>query len=226
MDEAEWLKCNVCWELLTFLRGRTSKRKLRLIAVACCRQVLNRITDQRCRKAVEVAELFADDLASEGELSTAEDNAVAAAADVENAGTGMSSDFGFLPYGEGIDTRAYAGCVAAAHAAATDDPHISCDYAVDIQEEAPAISQMILLRDIFANPFRPVSIQPAWLTPTVVSLASVAYEERNLPSGELDNSRLAVLADALEDAGCANADILGHLRSAGPHVRGYLISVG
>jgi hypothetical protein len=32
--------------------------------------------------------------------------------------------------------------------------------------------------------------------------------------------RLAVLADALEEAGCADADILSHLRGPGPHVRG------
>jgi hypothetical protein len=31
---------------------------------------------------------------------------------------------------------------------------------------------------------------------------------------------LAVLADALEEAGCADAGLLGHLRSRGPHVRG------
>jgi hypothetical protein len=41
-----------------------------------------------------------------------------------------------------------------------------------------------------------------------------------MPSGHLDPARLAVLADALEDAGCADADLLGHLRGPGPHIRG------
>jgi hypothetical protein len=41
-----------------------------------------------------------------------------------------------------------------------------------------------------------------------------------MPSGELDKGRLPILADALEDAGCTNADILDHLRGPGPHVRG------
>lgn len=41
-----------------------------------------------------------------------------------------------------------------------------------------------------------------WLTPTVVSLAQAAYEERSLPSGELEPVRLAVLSDVLEEAGC------------------------
>jgi hypothetical protein len=35
-----------------------------------------------------------------------------------------------------------------------------------------------------------------------------------------DPQRLAVLADALEEAGCNDAEILTHLRSPGPHVRG------
>jgi hypothetical protein len=48
----------------------------------------------------------------------------------------------------------------------------------------------------------------------------VAYEERQLPEGTLDSARLAVLADTLEDAGCTHAELLGHLRGPGPHVRG------
>ena len=48
----------------------------------------------------------------------------------------------------------------------------------------------------------------------------LAYDERLMPSGELDLGRLAVLSDALEEAGCTSAEILTHLRSPGPHVRG------
>jgi hypothetical protein len=47
-----------------------------------------------------------------------------------------------------------------------------------------------------------------------------AYEGRVSPAGGLDADRLAVLADALEDAGCADPDLLAHLRGPGPHVRG------
>jgi hypothetical protein len=55
---------------------------------------------------------------------------------------------------------------------------------------------------------------------TVIQVAEAAYDERQLPEGTLDPARLAVLADALEDAGCNDAELLGHLRSPGPHVRG------
>jgi hypothetical protein len=54
----------------------------------------------------------------------------------------------------------------------------------------------------------------------VPKLARAAYNDRHLPAGTLDATRLAVLADALEEAGCDSADILGHLRGSGPHVRG------
>jgi hypothetical protein len=83
--------------------------------------------------------------------------------------------------------------------------------------------QASFLRDIFGSPFRPAIISPsvlAWNDGLVLRLAQTAYDERQLPAGTLDNSRLAILADALEEAGCTDADILGHLRSPGPHVRG------
>jgi hypothetical protein len=77
-----------------------------------------------------------------------------------------------------------------------------------------------LLRDIIGNPFRPVGLDPAWQTSSVLALANAAYDDRTLPAGTLEPARLAVLADALEEAGCQDADILNHLRQPGEHVRG------
>jgi hypothetical protein len=77
-----------------------------------------------------------------------------------------------------------------------------------------------LIREFFGNPFRPSTLDRSRLMPLVVSLAEAAYEERHLPSGQLDAARLAVLSDALEESGCADIDLLAHLRSPGPHVRG------
>jgi hypothetical protein len=74
-------------------------------------------------------------------------------------------------------------------------------------------AQCNLLRDIFGNPFRPVAVDPSWKTANVIGIAQAIYDERRF--GELP-----ILADALEDAGCANADVLGHCRQPGEHVRG------
>jgi hypothetical protein len=95
-----------------------------------------------------------------------------------------------------------------------------CDYAWDAAIAGGGAAQANLLRDIIGNPFHPVSINPASLTPTVSNFAAAAYEERELPKGHLDAALLGVLADALEDAGCDNAELLGHLRGPGRHVRG------
>jgi hypothetical protein len=80
--------------------------------------------------------------------------------------------------------------------------------------------QATLLRDIFVNPFRPPAFNPSCLTPQIIALAQAAYDERVLPQGNLDDALLRVLGDALEEAGCDQADILEHLHGPGPHVRG------
>jgi hypothetical protein len=76
-----------------------------------------------------------------------------------------------------------------------------------------------LLRDIFGTPQRPVPRLVGWRNQDVLTLAQAAIE-RPLPTGRLDTARLAILADALEEAGCNRADVLEHLRHPGDHVRG------
>jgi hypothetical protein len=80
-----------------------------------------------------------------------------------------------------------------------------------------------LLRDLLGNPFCPLPPLDvallAWEGSAVVQLAQAAYEHRLLPEGMLDPARLAVLADAHEEAG-APEEVLAHLRAPGPHVHG------
>jgi hypothetical protein len=83
--------------------------------------------------------------------------------------------------------------------------------------EARLAASACLLRDLIGNPFRPVpTIDPAWLAwngGAVRKMAQAIYDGRRFAD-------LPVLADALEDAGCADAAILGHCRGPGVHVRG------
>jgi hypothetical protein len=81
------------------------------------------------------------------------------------------------------------------------------------EDAADAAYQAELLRHIIGNPFRPLSVDPSWLTDTVSGLARAIYEERAF-------ERMPILADALEEAGCTNAEVLGHCRGPGLHVRG------
>ena len=73
--------------------------------------------------------------------------------------------------------------------------------------------QPVLLRDIFGNPFRPVTFSNDWRTDTTIALALQMYCARNF-------SAMPILADALQDAGCDSAEVLDHCRGPGPHVRG------
>jgi hypothetical protein len=73
-----------------------------------------------------------------------------------------------------------------------------------------------LVRDILGNPFRPVSLDPTWLTwrgGLVVSMTQRMYNSR-------DFTDMPILADPLEEAGCQDQDILAHCRSGGEHVKG------
>jgi len=70
-----------------------------------------------------------------------------------------------------------------------------------------------LIFDIIGNPFRPVTLDPTWRTSTVTNLAQAIYND-------LAFDRMPILADALEDAGCTNVDVLNHCRQPGVHVRG------
>jgi hypothetical protein len=223
MTEAEWLACTDPQIMLGLLRGQASDRKLRLFAVACCRRIWSLLTDERSQRAVAVVEQFAEELTTEMEFEEARWQAVDAYVAPPNP----------TPYDRALESAAEAACCAGwddftpteqeAQGAATTAAHC-CQRAVthlggDVDQEKSA--QADLLRCILGpNPLGPAPIDPVWLTPIVTSLATAAYQERALHSGELDPARLAVLADALEEAGCSSAPLLGHLRAAGVHVRG------
>jgi hypothetical protein len=74
-------------------------------------------------------------------------------------------------------------------------------------------SGVSIVRDTFGNPFRPVIMESGWLTTNAINLARTIYDGRAF-------DHLPILADALEEAGCTDADILTHCRQPGEHVRG------
>jgi hypothetical protein len=216
MDEAEWLACVGPEPLLLFLaEAGASDRKRRLFGCACVRGVWGELADERLRQATEVAERFADGLATARQLESARKKAARL-----HKGVGdIIADHGAMAVTALCERTAGwfvpAESMGAVAAEARFDERTSWGAAHEEEKRAQAVA----LRDVFGNPFRPVTVPGAWLTPAVVALAEAAYEERLLPSGELDTQRLAILADALEEAGAAGA-LLEHLRSSGPHVRG------
>ena len=197
------------------LRDRLSARKLRLFGCACCRRAWGWLTSENARTAVEVAERYADQEASEDELFHAYETAMTIAphtdpgwpdADPGRDETGRLKGASEYP---GFEAHQAVLNVSGRNFAYTADLAVNAGESKQVEQAA----QCHMLRCIVGNPFRPVAVDPAWLTSTVLALARPMYESR-------DFSPMPILADALQDAGCDNDDILAHCRSAGPHVRG------
>lgn len=217
MTEQEWLTCEDPQRMIYYLCGgseglegnvelwRASGRKLRLIACGCVRQVWHLLTDERSRRSVEVAERVAD-----GE-ATGKDRGV---------------EFNFTyNIRDHIQRVLVQACLRSNIASSLHDTLTA--YA-DINNVRP--NQVDAICDIISNPFRPVTVDPQWLTPTVVSLVQAAYDEREtvleqcphcrkpgrycgechgttkrqVCTGRLDPVTLLAVADALEEAGCSD----------------------
>jgi hypothetical protein len=224
MIESEWRACMTPEAKLKYMRRNASARKLRLFAVASCRRIWHLLADDTLRKALEAIEGYADgiistrtidtwrrkvfktfDVNSEPRRWTAWHSAVRGVAyslfptDLDNtvAGAGWAAD--------ALATEKCPGSKQRGSAPFRKVFHSALEH---------------LLGEIFGNPISPSPIEPFCRTPTVKALAKEVYEKRSLPEGVFDPIIVAVLADALEDAGCTDADILNHLRGPGPHARG------
>jgi hypothetical protein len=228
MDEEQWLSCTDPTPMLEFLRdsGKLSERKARLFAVACCHLLdPGLLASEPARIAVEVAERYLDGLASKEELEAA--SRVVAEASyapwlriMEEVRPATQSEVreGWLARMARWASETRTGAAMRAVEVAIEQGWPARAGVPRWQEGLPPV-----VRDLFGNPFRPVTVDPAWLTwndGTVRCLAEAAYQERLLPQGTLEPDRLAVLADALEEAGCGDGELLGHLRGPGPHYAG------
>ena len=238
MTESEWLACVDPQPMLEFLRAQASDRKVRLFAVACCRRVWAALEHEEFREAVRKAEAFADGLVDRSELLQAyekartifptlsgRDNGPAAALTASGFPGPRKSILQRIvdalddPWWEDEfdkGDRLAPALVTARHAARA---------AADLQgqksvPDAPARieeqrQQTELVRCLFGNPFRP---RPVYAAPAseVRSIAEAIHAERAF-------DRMPLLADALEAAGGASADLVEHCRSGGEHARGCLV---
>lgn len=202
MTEAEWLDATDSMRMLRSIRSRVSRRQELLFSAASCRSLWRWLSDE-CFRQIDVLEACADD-PTRPDVGGEE---FEAAFSVPPAGTPM--------YVQG----AFSAVLLAG----------SGYWRVEPQEETeqetladPAwISELRhqadLVRDII--PFRPIHLDPRLLTAPVLALAQSAYDERQMPQGTLDNQKLLVLADAVEEAG-GRGDVVAHLRNGEAHVRG------
>ncbi len=191
MTASDWLSSTDPQAMLRHLGPDASPRKLRLFAVACCREIWHLLTDERSRAAVEVAERFVDGRVTQRSM--------------EEAGT--------LAWRAKLDqVKINEVAFDAAWIATWIMPSLETYSAIWWSLGRPNTNrQAALARCIF--PFAPIAIDPRWLTSNVVDLARCIYDERRF---EL----MPILGDALMDAGCDEEKMIGHCRGDGPHTRG------
>jgi hypothetical protein len=223
---ARWLEYLVLRQLVGRRREpawRASERKLRLFGCGCCRRHWP-MMDSQLRQAVEEVERYADGFDTGEAIATLERT-------IRHGMAGSEAE---------PDASAVwrVDALLAWHAIAPERTIWAEDVlltglswlARGIPGEgraawrAEAHRHCSVLRCVFGNPFRVSSPLPpgvlAWNDGTARRIAEGIYEERQMPEGTLDSFRLAILADALLDAGCDDEELLAHCRSAGPHVRG------
>jgi hypothetical protein len=197
-DAAAWMIRRI-WQDTPY----PSVRKSQLFAYACARQVWPFMPDENCRRAVDIAEKFIEGLATR---QAAESAAIAA---MESYRTW---DQNTPQFWAGVAAAIAAYPRADRYSDWKSDNALRCVRAC-LGHGGLLTSPVQIVRDIFGNPFHSVSVQPSLRTPDVVTLAGHIYHDRAF-------SVMPQLADALLDAGCEDDDLLSHVRSNGPHVRG------
>jgi hypothetical protein len=199
MKEQAWLKEVDAHELFQLAADRVSNRKLRLFTCACARHVVHFIRLAEAAEIVDAAEGHAADTGDENWQRAYEGL-------LHNRLLPTDADFYLARILEStLDIRSYSAALTA------------LDYLILFESEVYGhpddAFQLALVRDIFGNPFRPIDFT-AWRTDTALTLAGQMYESR-------DFGAMPILADALQDAGCNNDDVLNHCRDANQtHYRG------
>jgi hypothetical protein len=213
MTEAEWLCCTDPAQMLLHLDGKTSERKLRLFACCCYWRFHEHFVDDPDGDglfAIELAEAYADGLVSSADLAEVRQEIVPGLWDQCSSAV-VRHDIADCA------TAVPLGDVAPAAEAFVFwvESNVSSDEVeAEVYREHAAMCKA--LRDLVGNPFRPVALDPGWLSwqdSTVVKVAQSIYEEHAF-------DRLPILADALEEAGCNEQRILAHCREEVDHVRG------
>ena len=194
---------------------RLTKRKARLAASAACARAMVHLADAGLADSVALSEAFADGEGSGEQLLAWRDRAAQIAdALLESQPDNTTT----VHYHAAIAAKAATSLKILSTAQdAIEGAACALQAAMPVRTTAGNLEVTgaftRLLRDIFGNPFRPVSFDSHWRTSDVVGLARAIYEDRAF-------DRLPILADALMDAGCADEQVLAHCRGDGPHVRG------
>jgi hypothetical protein len=249
MSDANWRdSCREAGDLLDLLNQLdASRRKFRLLCAAWCRRVEDLLPNQEFRDRILLVERFAEGRLTDDEREQAWEASdrslqelpgwadfinhgapnpsyhAALAVDFalwsdarQNHGNAEGAGYVLIDVVEALSGMAFGmNVVEALEGMALGGAAPTTDRWNEFQAaERAKLAEVI--REVFGNPFRPVLLEPAWVRwkqGTVRKLAQMIYEARVF-------HHLPVLADALEEAGCTQGDILAHCRRPGDHVLG------
>ncbi|HEY1189156.1 MAG TPA: hypothetical protein VGE74_15990, partial [Gemmata sp.] len=176
MTEAEWLSCEVPEPMLEAIGAiramhehQPTCRRMELFSCFCCRSIWELLSDQRCRELVDVIECELDGPEDTRDRWNAEDAAEKAADEMGSFAS--TAIWGLAHVGReatpsqvGLIADAVAEAKALAQASERDPNSPVWRAALNVEKR----SQATLLRDIFGNPFRPVTLYPEWRTDTAL----------------------------------------------------------
>lgn len=248
MTDIEWESSTEPLAMLARTGGPHGHRKKRLFAVACCRRLWH-APSTAYLELLSTAERLADGQVGEGFVSEVLRNADRAWGRVDGSPAVAGARMTLSRTGHEAAVLTVHHCIRSEMArilsaiegeAASHDPVVRQAKAVwdgeigherneqlgwnEVRNVAKAAAEAVArpailagfaatLREVTGPSLSPKQLDARWLTPTVLALAEAIYEDRAF-------DRMPVLADALEEAGCDNADILAHCRVDGVHVRG------
>src|SRR5262245_38159676 len=166
MNESEWLTCFDPSPMFFCIENVASQRKLRLLAVACCRRVWECLPEEPSRKALAVLERYADGEATDYELIQADaaNQGLHDELEPRYSAMGAVSSAVFVPE-DGLEVgialqlaQAASNWVISAEEWATPDAMLSAyNETAGVKER---IFQAHFIRDNTGNPFRNVILTP------------------------------------------------------------------
>lgn len=228
MTEIDWQTTTTgAYDLLRYIRTRTTSRKLQLLMCAACRLIVEHLPAERTLPILIGLEQYA-----EGEVPLETFRQVTTAAQRLERETD----------GDDPSTPKYLA-IKALRAAVSSPLDVALHRVIENVESVAGRDAgeglgraargkrhgeiCDLFREIIGNPFAPRTAVPTWMQPTERStpgwLIRVSETARRIAVAihrDQAYDRFPILADALEEEGCTDDELLLHLRLPGSHVRG------
>jgi hypothetical protein len=229
MTETDWLSSESPAKLFQFVRTKLSARKLQLLSCGCARLVWDVLTLHQ-REVVATVERYADGMIPATEYDPIVEQATRTLTTTYHTEQGPD-----LPHDQALSRVIHALVCTPVDEGA----YAAMDWVVTSFTRRPATTERMataqqarrgvceVIREVVGNPFLERIIPgPEWVqsggavTPWMLRVGETARALAQSIQAHQAFDRMPILADAMEDDGCTDYDLLAHLRENRTHVRG------